>query len=224
MNHDTTPAESVKTVFRALRPEFDAPELSEWARLCTSLITSHQHHEAGVEYDGAPSGFAAAEQSLGAVIEYLSNAPGLLQAGALLPLGRLLEALRDLDEGRKVPLLATRTASKRPTTARRRAAMIGMAARCMTELVDSGDTVPLAAKKVCAALKAGEAIDWKKLTVQTVQNWRARCEEGEGADIAPHALLRYREPLPPGMGDTPALRAKSLLLVLSEAKRRGLGE
>ena len=200
------------------------PSHESWLRLCGALIQAAHTERYGHEYEGAPAGFMAAESAVDAILVYLQGCDGLMQAGAIAPVLRLRSALRDLQEGRQPDLLRPRSRGGRPDTDHRKAAVIGLAARAMTELIASGLPVTAAAGKVCDAMRSGRAIGWQSVKPTTIRNWRSRCEEGPGADIAPEAIRHYREPLPPGMGDTPGVRANNLLAVLSEATRRGFGE
>lgn len=76
-----------------------------WAKLWAGLLDATDHEKQGVEYPNAPPGFMATEAALQAVIGFLLSFDGLTKEGAVIPLLRLAEALRDLDEGRKPALL-----------------------------------------------------------------------------------------------------------------------
>jgi hypothetical protein len=192
------------------------------------LIDAARLEKAGLEYEGAPPGFAATEAALQAVVGFLQSCDGLMRESAVIPISRLSTALRDLDEGRSPPLLAPAPKNGRATTDHRKATMIGMAARCLDEMMQSGVQSDSAARTIVAALRKGGAVDADAITPAKLKNWRARCREGEPAisrgAISRDAAKHFREPLPPGMGDTPASRADSLLRVFREASARGMGE
>lgn len=199
-----------------------------WAMLYGGLIDAARLEKAGLEYPDAPTGFMATEAALQAVVAFLQSCDGLMQESAVIPLNRLSVALRDLREGRSPPLLAPAPKNGRASTDHRRAMMIGMAARCLDELMESGERPDTSARTVSDALRKGGAVDAEAVTPTKIKNWRARCREGEPAisrgAISPDAWKHFREPLPPGMGDTPAQRAASLLKVLREASARGMGD
>ena len=203
------------------------PQMSQeaWATLYGSLRQAIEIQKAGGEFDNAPTGAMAAEAGLQAVVDFLQACPELMQAGAVGPLTVLSAALRDLQKGKRPSFLLPRNVTGgRPGTGEARAAVIGFAARAMKELMDAGETAPEAAKAVHKAIKVGKAAGWKKTSPATIKNWRARCEEGPGPDISSRAIEHYKAPLPQDMGDTPTVRAKNLIKVLSESSARGLGE
>ncbi len=200
------------------------PSPEAWSQLCLQLLRTAEARRLGVEYEGAPPGFLAADAALHAVLDYLQACDGLMREGAVASLFELRAAIHDLKEGRHPALLKPHSRDGRPATRGAKAAIIGIAARAMTELVESGIPVPAAADAVCRALKKGRAIGWREVKPVTVKNWRARCEAGPGSDIAEKAILHYVGPLLPGMGDTPARRAENLLTILAEAQVRGFGE
>lgn len=199
-----------------------------WGKLWAVLLDAAYHEKHGLEYPDAPAGFMATEAALQGVIGFLQSFDGLMQESAVIPLMRLAEALRELQEGKKPALLSPRLKGGRPGTDYRQAAVIGFAARAMTELMQSGQTARAASEKVCAAIRAGQVIGWKDIKRRTVQDWRARCMEGEPNPLRPaisrEAWRHYSEPLPPGMGTTPAERAEALLFILSSGSARGMGE
>lgn len=200
------------------------PPAQAWRQLCASLLQIAENEREGLEYEGAPPGFMASEAALHAVLTFLQSSDGLMRAGAVVPVLRLRAAVRDLQEGRQPALLKPRSRGGRPGTDHRSATIIGFAARALDELVTSGAAVNDAARTVCECMRKGRAIGWQAIKPATIKNWRNRCREGEGADIAPLAIKHFREPLPRGMGATAAIRGQNLLLVLSEAAKRGLGE
>ena len=172
----------------------------------------------------------ATEAALQAVIEFLLSFEGLMRESAVIPLIRLAAALRELQDGKKPALLAPRPRPKggRPGTDLRQAAVIGLAARAMTELMEAGQTARAASDKVCAAIKAGKVVGWQRIKPRTVQAWRARCMEGEPDPLRPaisrDAWRQYNERLSPDMGNTPADRAERLLFVLRTGGARGLSD
>lgn len=199
-----------------------------WSKLWAGLLDATYREKQGFDYPDAPPGFMASEGALRAVNEFLVSFDGLMKEGALIPLLRLAEALRDLDEGRKPALLASRPKGGRPGTDYRRSAVIGYAARCLTELMAAGEGADAAARKVVAAARAGGAVGAEAMTAAKIKNWRARCMEGEPganrATISHLAWRHYAEPLSPDLGATPAERGEKLLFMLSTASARGLGE
>jgi hypothetical protein len=199
-----------------------------WGKLWAVLLDAAYHEKHGLEYPDAPAGFMATEAALQGVIGFLQLFDGLMQESAVIPLMRLAEALRELQEGKKPALLSPRLKGGRPGTDRRQASVIGFAARAMTELMESGQTARAASDKVCAAIKTGKVSGWRDIKRRTVQDWRARCMEGEPNPsrpaISPEAWQHYNAPLPPGMGNTPAERAEKLLFILRTGSARGLSE
>lgn len=199
-----------------------------WAKLYAGLLDAVHYEKQGLEYPDAPAGFMATEAALQAVIGFLQSFDGLMQESAVIPLLRLSEALHELEDGKKPALLAPRPKGGRPGTDRRQAAVIGFAARAMTELMLAGQNARAASDKVCAVIKAGKVAGWQDIKRRTVQDWRARCMEGEPNPLRPaishEAWRHYSEPLPPDMGDTPAERAEKLLFILRTGSARGLGE
>jgi hypothetical protein len=196
-----------------------------WGRLWAVLLDAADHEKHGFEYPDAPPGFMATEAALQGVIDFLQSFDGLMQEGAVIPLVRLAVALRELREGQKPSLLAPRPKGGNPGTGLREAAVIGFAARAMTELMAAGQSARAASEKVCTALRAGQVLGWKDIKRRTIQDWRARCMEGEPNPSRPaisrEAWRYYSEPLPAGMGTTAAERAEALLSVLSAGSARG---
>lgn len=170
----------------------------------------------------------ASEAALQAVIDFLMGVGGLMDESALVPLTRLSTALRDLDEGKAPPLLSPRPKNGRPGTDHRKSAVIGLAARCLEELIASKQPADAAAHTVLAAMRRGRAAGANDATITKLKNWRYRCRQGEPSDdrgeISRAAWQHFKEPLPAGMGDTPKKRADALLHILKTASSRGFGE
>jgi hypothetical protein len=85
----------------------------------------------------------------------------------------------------------------------------------MSECVEAGDSISVAAEKVTRALRTGRR-DLRDLKPPTVKNWRDRLEAGPGPGAPDEAIKHYKEPLPPGLGTTPRQRADNLLKILAE--------
>ncbi|MDE8345222.1 MAG: hypothetical protein POH28_03450, partial [Acidocella sp.] len=125
-----------------------------WARLYGELMQISVDNRAGIDPPGCPPGFMAAEAGLQAVVRFLSQVPELMTPGAVAPLSRLSAAMADLREGRAPPLLAPRPKPHRASRCSHDAAVVGFAARCMSELMEAATPAPQAAKAVAAALIA----------------------------------------------------------------------
>ena len=205
-------------------PVPDAPPSAAWARLYAGLVQLAEHEAAGrLDDEDTPKGFTASRWALLDVIGYLQECDPLMHAKAVTPLVRLAMALEDLTRGSRPEMLAPRKKNGGPPMESPRAHVIGFAARAMDRLMQAGDDAKHAAAKVCSAMKKGHAAGWQKVDRNTVIRWRARCMEGPGADVSPAAIAKFREQIyritPP-----PAEEARMLLVILSEAHRRGLGE
>lgn len=201
------------------RVAIPAPDREAWKQLCSELIEAGQIDRAGVTYPGMPQGFAAAEKSLNAILDFLMAHGDLIKLDALGSIHKLRAALADLREGGRPALLQPQKRSGRPTTSQLEATIQGMAARCMTELMEGGETRKSASIRVASALRSG---GHKTVNARSVQDWRARCMEGDGAPISPAAIQHYHFPLErelPGL--TAKERGEQLLLALRGAKRRG---
>ncbi|MDQ6702870.1 MAG: hypothetical protein M3Z96_07085 [Pseudomonadota bacterium] len=117
-----------------------------------------------------------------------------MKGGDLAPLIRLHAAIIDLANGRQSDLFVP--VSKKPGLPGKgvaHAAVQGIAARALAELVDSGEPVKQAAGKVANALRKGRK-DMRNVTWETVKNWRSRLDEGPGARGTPEDALIHCSP------------------------------
>ncbi len=204
-----------------LKPEFEPPVIAAWVQLCSRLISIAQGPKAGQEYGNETPGRAEAFGAVAAVVAYLSNCHGLMNEKAIQPLAALLEAMDDLQKGRKPQLLAPSPAANRPPASQRRSRMIGLSARCLDDLIKSGVKEDDAAKRVVAALKTGRAIDHTSTTTSKIKNWRNKCNAASG-DVSRDAIAKFNDTEVLGWAINPADRGEIILTILSQASDRML--
>ena len=198
------------------------PSHEEWAKLYAGLVQASEYARMRLEYNDAPVGFMAAELSLLSVIGYLQSSTSLMAEGAVIPLLTLASALRDLRAGSAPQLLSPKKASSRRPGERRRAHVIGLAARAFDRLKSGGVAPEDAKRQVYAAIKQGKAVGWQTVTPAMIVNWRNKCNAGMEDDVPKAAIQKYREKLYANE-PAPLAEAAMLLQILSEAKERGLG-
>ncbi len=216
---------SAQAVTVSLRPGFQPPSLQSWIQLCAKLVEMTRKPSQEPDNDGeTPIDFIKARAALAYVLEYLSNTHGLIEERALHPLGALAEALQELSDGRKPALLALKPVPHNPGTRRRKAHMIGLAARCMDDLIKGKVNRTEAAKQVVRALDKGRAVDHASTKWSTVAKWRDLCNAGPGSGIALEAIKKFKDPVVLGCGQEGPERAQIILKILSDASNRLLGD
>jgi hypothetical protein len=197
------------------------PNLDDWAHLVTMLrlaaeINGDSARAENIDLPGAA--IASAECSVRAVVGFLQRQPYLgLHGEAVAPLVRLQGALWDITEGR-APAMFKTIGGKRQNPGRGQTAMLiqAMAARTLTEFIAAEVDPKDAAKRIAKALDAASRRGLGKITPETIINWRHRLMGAAGGPGArPEAVQHYREPLPPGLGASPMIRAEALLEILS---------
>lgn len=102
------------------------------------------------------------------------------------PLNQLLYGLKDLDDGRVIPLLEAATINHRPPDARETQRMKAIAAVAMELHVKAGLSRSDAAAQAARDLdKHGcRDEDDQRITGKQVENWRYRAREGGSGDLA----------------------------------------
>jgi hypothetical protein len=163
-----------------------------------------------------PDQLAAAQGCLRAVLVFLQKQSGLVERGDLAPLLRLNGALSDLAVGRVSDLLkpAKKKAGRRGVSSQREF-LQAMGARTLSELVEAGDDLDLAASRVARALQAKRR-DMSDVSAATVVNWRERLRQGPGRGASEEAVQQYNMSLPDRFGATPRLRGEALLKALAK--------
>jgi hypothetical protein len=202
-------AEEFAPWVRAVRDE--PPKLLDLAELYCLLTAAAELDKRGTVLHNLPPGMTGPERALQAVTRFLLKQPQM-RSGAVAPLIRLLAAMGDLANGTVSPMFQPRQRPRgQPHKAQANAAVIGLAARTLTELMNAGEKEENAARRVASVLKERAA---------TIKNWRRTILRSRSELEA--AAAYYHEPLPPpDLGDTPGDRAKNLLTRLA-ARAQGL--
>jgi hypothetical protein len=201
----------------ALRAEAkrEPPSPDFWADLYASLVWAAELERCGARNAELPEGATTSEYALHAVIAFLQATPSLNRLAAIGPLLRLDTALVELADGRVSPMFKPVKKRGGSPGAGVPPVAIGLAARAMDELIRAGSGRSEAARQVAIALQTA---GYRRVSAKTVANWRDGCNEGPGGRVPGDAVKSFRDPLPPGMGDTPARRAASLLERLKRAR------
>lgn len=188
------------------------------AQLILGLREIKRHRDAGGYADAQQPGLPEAAAALLLVMQYLGmdeTAPENLGE----PLHRLATALLDVTEGRQPAMLTIPRTPGRPPKGAAEANTMGIGARALDALVASGEEIDQAASRVARAIQATGAAGGKSVTAGTVRGWRERLSAVAAGFSTPDrvpemALRRWKAPLPPEAGETPADHAAYLLRLL----------
>ena len=208
------PDEATRTALRA-QAKGEAPSSDDWAHLYVALVWAADLERRGARNPELPAGATAPEQALRAVNSFLARSPMLVHLGALAPLFRLHSGIIDLADGRVPSIFKPVNKRGGSPGARVPPVVVGLAARAMEELIEAGNARIHAARQVARTLQLA---GYRKVTPETIANWRDGCNEGPGGRVADDAVKCFRDPLPAEMGDTPVQRATALLKHLKRAQ------
>ncbi len=193
------------------------PALDDWADFTSMLRHAAAIGRSGKSNPQLPPGMTEIEMSLRTVVGFLQKQPLLMGEAAVGPLLRLHGAISDLAIGKISPLFkpAKRPANN-PGKGGGDSMIMGMAAKTMSMLMESGSSEVTAAQKVAAALRANGG-DYSGIRGSTVKGWRDRIRVGPGGKAPDMAIQHYQTALPDGM------TATWLLDALRKLRDRGIG-
>jgi hypothetical protein len=193
------------------------PDIEAWMTLVATLQIAAGRAQQGENHPLLPDGLGVIAEYANAFGDFLLAHPWAHAEGLQQPLGRLLAAIMDLANG-KTPELFKPIAKvgNRPKDETIGEIIKGQAARALDELISAGEPTEQAASKVLRVLRAGNVLGAKRWTPRTIERWRYRLREGEGA-MSPVALAHFRQALRPDAGATHAQRAEWLLGTLRNA-------
>ena len=209
--------ELIKKWHEAALRDLPPPQVlaENFAYLIAAMRWASELDRIGAANKDLPARLTSTEYMLRALLTYFVTIPILREGGHLAPLMRLQAAIVDLAAGRQSDLFVP--VIKKPGNPGKgvaHAALQGIAARTLAELVDSGEPVKQASDRVASAVRKGRK-DMRNVTGETVKNWRERLMEGpRGAQD--DAWKHYMESLPPEAGSTSKMRGEYLLKVLRE--------
>ncbi len=188
------------------------PDQKAWARFIYELRCAAYLEQNDITSSNLAPPLEPVVATIAALHDFLLAHDFIIGERLHLPTVRIAMGLMDIYNGQRSPLFEpTHTGKSRKRAVQ--ANVSAVAARALSELVNCDIGLKEAAIMVSRAVHKGKLAGYSKCTASTVQNWRARLEEGEGGatDIA---LQRYRAPLPAEAGDDSAARAEYLLNIL----------
>jgi len=194
----------------------DLPTPQEFADLIAAMRWGAELDRIGAANKELPDRVTSIEYMLRMLTTFFS-ASRVLEGNGIAPLIRLHAAIVDLANGRQSELLVPVIKKPgHPGKGVTHALTQALAARALSELVDSGEPLDQAANRVAQALRKGRK-DMHDVTGTKVKNWRARLQEGPGArGVSDDALKHYLAPLPANFGSTSKMRGENLLKVFRE--------
>jgi hypothetical protein len=192
------------------------PAPNDMADLLVLLRWNAQVDREGIENAELPNGLTACERSISAILAFLQNQNFSQTHGGSEPLTRLHAGILDIADGIAPALFKPKKRhAGRPGKGITYAALQGLAARTLTELIEGGGNKFEAANRVAKSLKK-PSTDMQDVTGETVTNWRERIVQGVGPGAPAEAVAHYKEPLPLRLGSTPKMRGENLLKIIAE--------
>ena len=198
----------------AWRNEAAFPDPNDWRDFIAMFRHAAEIDRKKLGDSNLPDGLMGCEQSLRAVIAFLQRQPDIARRKDIAPLMRLHAAIVDLAEGRTSPLFKpVQRKAGSPGKGVNYTHLQGLAARGLSELIDGGVPIKIAAGRIAHALKANRK-DMAGITDETIINWREQILRGIGRGAPENAWQSYLDPFPPNFGNTPLKVGNSIVKLL----------